>query len=209
MNIFIRTVLFAFICFSFTGCKLVDLFKDSTSQKQTPVEVKPVDQPQATELPTKKPAKPKTPSTLKDDKKTVEKVCQYTEDKLYSSLDYLTNNMLNSYKPKIPNLTMVNNISITNTVCYPELKNKFASKLVNKLKSSSNYNVIGQSLNNKLLTQAKNSGNAYLIRLAKGQNIDYIVQGNIVGDKNYATLTIKLTDVKSGAIVWQKKQTVK
>ena len=100
---------------------------------------------------------------------------------------------------------MVNNISITNTVCYPELKDKLASKLVNKLKSSSNYNIIASSLNNKLLTQAKNSGNAYLIRLAKGQNIDYIVHGNIEGNNNYATLTIKLTDVKSGAIVCRRQ----
>ena len=209
MNIFIRTVLFAFICFSFTGCKVVDFFRDLTSPKQQSTEIKPVEKPQIKETPQKKPTKPKTPSTLKDDKKTEKQTCQYTEDELYASLDYLTNNMLNSYKPKIPNLTMVNNISITNTVCYPELKDKLASKLVNKLKSSSNYNIIASSLNNKLLTQAKNSGNAYLIRLAKGQNIDYIVHGNIEGNNNYATLTIKLTDVKSGAIVWQKKQTVK
>ena len=55
---------------------------------------------------------------------------------------------------------------------------------------------------------ASGTSYAYLVRVAKAQNVDYIVSGAAIKNGSKINLILKITDIKSGATVWQKNSTL-
>ena len=48
-----------------------------------------------------------------------------------------------------------------------------------------------------------------MIRIAKAQNIDYILTGHVNAQGQGAQIHLKITDLNSGYVVWQRTKSVK
>lgn len=213
------------------GCNLLDRFNiksnDKKEQEARPVVVndshrkptnnnnkpnnrrKPVaEQPS---LVKEEPTKEEPVATIEDDTNNnsmfIETKCIYNNSDVLRTLNSLAEQSITSFQTRIPNITMVHQVTIGHDVCYDGSSLTEALKKV--ISKSNRFELINSSLESRIKSQLKQASNSYVIRIAKAQNIDYLFTGSVNKSSSSALVVLKVTDVKTGTVVWQRSQKVK
>lgn len=129
--------------------------------------------------------------------------CQFSAESIDETLTQMTRLALRSCLPKQPNVTLVRNISVSGNSCGSNPTNTVKDVLSNSAK----FTLANANLTKRIESQLHNASNSYMIRVAKSQNINYIVSGNVNANNGLATL--KIIDVSTGAILWQNSANIK
>ena len=69
------------------------------------------------------------------------------------------------------------------------------------------FNLVNNAVQQKIVRSVAGTSYAYLVRVAKSQNIDYLVSGTAVRSGESVNIILKITDIKNGATVWQRSVT--
>ncbi len=128
--------------------------------------------------------------------------CSANADAVQDAVHSLARMAINSYQPKQPNITMVNGFSAGSGLCYHGTS--LTQILKSELSSSGRYFILSSQLEKKMRAQQGQASNAYLIRLAKAQNVDYIVSGQAMVSNGKPVAVLRIMALSSGAIVWQR-----
>jgi len=109
---------------------------------------------------------------------------------------------INAYQPKQPNLTLVNGFSAGKGICYkgPSL----TAILKDELSSSGRYNIMSSQLEKKMRAQQGQASSAFLVRLAKAQNVDYIISGQTMIQREKPVAILRIMSLATGSVVWQR-----
>ncbi len=225
----IRNLLFiATACFVLNGCSLIQQWTSSKKDVQaqpTVQQEKPVGtNPNAQTKPNKKKKKgnkkkednrtnvgvTSNDDTIIVEQPTIQPVdladsCPNKGD-IQTAAQNIAREALRTYQPKQPNLTLVRNIyTVGNKKCTVNV----TSTITNTLSKSEKFNLVNSNLASRIESQIKNASNAYSIRVAKSQNISYIVSGTTTISGNNNNIMLKIIDVSTGTIVWQRTQNIK
>ncbi|WP_294495727.1 hypothetical protein [uncultured Ruminobacter sp.] len=111
-----------------------------------------------------------------------------------------------SFQPRQPNLVMVTGITVGKGVC--KGATSYSGIVKHNLAATGRFTLIGNDVNQRIMKAASGTSYAYLVRVAKAQNVDYIVSGAAIKNGSKINLILKITDIKSGATVWQKNSTL-
>lgn len=206
-----KLALLTFISYFLAGCSLIsndtahkpDVRKieiESTKGKEKPKQVKR--QPKAKSPSQVEEEEPiSTTTTEPVEQEELDSSCSYEPFELEKSLRELASKSTIMFTPRQPNLSMVYYVSSDKNVCAEGLS--LTSILKDEISNSSRFNLISNSLEQRIKNQLRQSSNAYMIRIAKAQNIDYVLSGQVKSQGKGAKLMLKITDLKSGSIVWQ------
>ena len=110
-----------------------------------------------------------------------------------------------SFQPRQPSLTMVTSISVGKGVC--KGTSSYSNVVKNNLASTGRFNLVNNAIQQKIVRSVAGTSYAYLVRVAKSQNIDYLVSGTAVRSGESVNIILKITDIKNGATVWQRSVT--
>ena len=110
-----------------------------------------------------------------------------------------------SFQPRQPSLTMVTSISVGKGVC--KGTSSYSNVVKNNLASTGRFNLVNNAVQQKIVRSVAGTSYAYLVRVAKSQNIDYLVSGTAVRSGESVNIILKITDIKNGATVWQRSVT--
>ena len=108
----------------------------------------------------------------------------------------------NAYQPKQPNLTLVNGFSAGKGICYKGTS--LTAILKDELSSSGRYNIMNSQLEKKMRAQQGQASNAFLVRLAKAQNVDYIISGQTMIQREKPVAILRIMSLATGSVVWQR-----
>lgn len=133
--------------------------------------------------------------------------CSYSSNEVLTAVKSLAKQAVMSYQPRQPNLSMVYYVTTAKDVCYSGTS--LTSVLKNEIEQSGRYNLIPSSLEQRIKSQIKQASNAYMIRIAKSQNVDYVLSGSVLSNGKNATVMLKITDLRTGSVVWQRSELVK
>ena len=195
------------------GCALLDAFNqdnskkaqvktlevDSSKQKPKP-KPKPIKPSQVEETPVVEPEEPTPEEVVVEDNQA----CNYTPDDAYNKVSSIAQEAITKFYPRQPNLTLVYYVTADDKVCKDGVS--LTKALKNELDRTDRFNLVSSSLEKKIKEQHNSASNAYLYRIAKAQNIDYVVSGQAKSQGKGAMITIKITDTKTGSVVWQKSR---
>ncbi|WP_019001664.1 hypothetical protein [Succinimonas amylolytica] len=109
---------------------------------------------------------------------------------------------INAYQPKQPNLTLVNGFSAGKGICYKGTS--LTAILKDELSSSGRYNIMNSQLEKKMRAQQGQASNAFLVRLAKAQNVDYIISGQTMIQREKPVAILRIMSLATGSVVWQR-----
>lgn len=123
--------------------------------------------------------------------------CQYSASTINNELASMARLALRSCQPSQPNKTLIRPVSVTGNAC----GSNPTQAVYNGFSSTSKFSVVSSSLARRIENQLHNASNGYMIRVAKSQNINYVVSGNVNTNKGIATL--KIVDVGTGSVLWQ------
>lgn len=109
---------------------------------------------------------------------------------------------INAYQPKQPNITLINGFVAGKGICYkgPSL----TAILKDEISSSGRYSIMSSQLEKKMRAQQGQASSAYLIRLAKAQNVDYIISGQTMIQREKPVAVLRIMSLATGSIVWQR-----
>lgn len=110
-----------------------------------------------------------------------------------------------SFQPRQPSLMMVTSISVGKGVC--KGTSSYSNVVKNNLASTGRFNLVNNAVQQKIVKSVAGTSYAYLVRVAKSQNIDYLVSGTAVRSGESVNIILKITDIKNGATVWQRSVT--
>ncbi len=117
---------------------------------------------------------------------------------------YLAHQAVIGYTVRQPNLSMVYYVSCPHAIGYsgPSL----TTVLKNEIAASDRFHLINSSLEQRIKSQVGQASSAYMYRIAKAQNIDYILSGSVTKGSSAIKVTIKITDLSTGSVVWQRSK---
>lgn len=146
-------------------------------------------------------------SLSEEDTLNKEGACSYDDATLEDGLRSLAKLAITMFTPRQPNLSMVYYVSSDKAVCSSSAL--LTTILKEEIGNSDRFNLISSSLEQRIKSQLNQASNAYMIRIAKAQNIDYILTGHVNAQGQGAQILLKITDLKSGSVVWQRTKSVK
>ena len=123
--------------------------------------------------------------------------CQYSASTINNELASMARLALRSFQPSQPNKTLIRPVSVTGNAC----GSNPTQAVYNGFSSTGKFSVVSSSQAQRIENQLHNASNGYMIRVAKSQNINYVVSGNVNTNKGIATL--KIVDVSTGSVLWQ------
>lgn len=157
-------------------------------------------------------AEEETPATI-DEKPTVSSkppvvrnTCIGNDNNIKAGFSELSEAAGYSFQPRQPNLVMVTGITVGKGIC--KGASSYSSIVKHNLAASGRFTLIGNDVSQRILKAASGTSYAYLVRVAKSQNVDYIVSGAAIKNGNKINLILKITDIKSGSTVWQKSSSL-
>jgi hypothetical protein len=146
-------------------------------------------------------------SKIEANEEVFDENCSYHSSDVAEAVRQLAKQAVMSYQPRQPNLTMVYYMSANSGVCYSGTS--LTTVLKREIEQSGRFNLINSSLENRIKGQLRQASNAYMIRITKSQNIDYVLSGNVSASGNSATVMLKVTDLRTGSVAWQRSIVVK
>lgn len=204
------------------GCSAVeDLFGTGKKAPPESVEVKPIVKQAPKAAPKKKPRRqaarrPAATGPVIDENGLPETVteaptlgsrreaaaCEGDPEEIEAAFGRLASDAGYSFEPRQPNLVMVSGVSAGAGVCRTGVS--YSAAVRDHIGDSGRLTPAGADVSRRILQSASGTSYAYLVRVAKSQNIDYLVSGVAAAKNGRINLVLKITDIKSGATVWQR-----